>query len=360
MPLKTVLKSLLAGRWKSFLVFLSLFVTILSIFLVSAISNGVVGMYSSMLREGGDIIITQSGIADTFFSDVDRKLAKKIAKIAGVKQVRALIVGASPVGDMPIVAVYGVGTNLLPKYRLVQGRYPKRGEVLLGSSIAKELGKSETVQIAGKSFKVSGIYASRNGFENGGVVMRIEDAGDIFHKSASMLLVDIDLKADAKRIIPRIEALSPKIAVKTTDSFTSNYNQFKIIKKSSLVISGVAFVMGLIAIASILSVTVMQRREEFGILKAIGIGSKRIAAMILTESLLLTFLAYLCAYGAAVLLLDVIRHIDSLHGYVSGEIDPVLAFWVFVASVAMSTLGSLAPLFTALRVDPATLVQKGN
>ncbi len=105
MPLKTVLKSLLAGRWKSFLVFLSLFVTILSIFLVSAISNGVVGMYSSMLREGGDIIVTQSGIADTFFSDVDRKLAKKIAKIAGVKQVRALLFPSDPASRLWIALV---------------------------------------------------------------------------------------------------------------------------------------------------------------------------------------------------------------------------------------------------------------
>ena len=358
--IKTVLKSLLANRGKSMLLFLSLFVTILSIFLVSAVSNGVVGMYSSMLRKNGDIIVTQSGIADTFFSDVPRNLAEKIVKIQGVKQVRALIVGASPVGDMPIVAIYGVSTNLLSKYHLLNGDYPKRGEVLLGSVIAKELGKSKRVKIAGKSFKVSGIYASRNGFENGGVVMPIEDAGAIFHKSASMLLVDIDLKADAKRIIPRIEALSPKIAVKTTDSFTSNYNQFKIIKKSSFVISGVAFVMGLIAIASILGITVMQRREEFGILKAIGIGSKRIAMMILLETLIVAIIAYICALGAAKVLLEVIKHIDALHGYVSGVIDPVLAFWVFVASVAMSALGSLAPVFTALRVDPATLVQKGN
>ena len=354
------MKSILVRKSKSFLLFLSLFVTILSIFLVSAVANGVVGMYSSMLREGGDIIVTQSGIADTFFSDVDRSLTKKIARIEGVKQVRALIVGASPVGDMPIVAIYGVSKNLLAKYRPSQGSYPQKGEVLLGGSIAKALGDAKTVQIAGRRFRISGVYASRNGFKNGGVVMRIEDAGEIFHKSASMLLVDIDLKADTKTIIPKITALSSKISVKTTEGFTRNYNQFKIIKKSSFVISGVAFVMGLIAIASILSVTVMQRREEFGILKAIGIGSKRIAAMILTESLFLTFAAYLCAYGTAVLLLDIIKDIDSLHGYVSGSIDPSLAFWVFVASVAMSALGSLAPVFAALRVDPATLVQKGN
>ena len=360
MLFKTVLRYLSAKKGKSFLIFLSLFVTILSIFLVSAISNGVVGMYSSMLREGGDIIVTQAGIADTFFSDVDRKLVKKIEHIEGVKQVRSLIVGASPVGEMPIVAIYGVSENLMRKYHPIEGKYPKNGEVLLGNSIAKELGDTKRVQIAGKDFGISGVYESRNGFENGGVVMRIEDAEEIFHKSASMLLVDIDLKATAERIVPKIASLSSKISVKTTDTFTSNYNQFKIIKKSSLVISGVAFVMGLIAIASILSVTVMQRTGEFGILKAIGIGSKRIAAMILLEGMVVAIVAYAGALFAAMVLLEAIKHIDALHGYVSGTIDPSLAFWVFAASIVMTALGSLAPVFTALRVDPATLVQKGS
>ena len=56
----------------------------------------------------GDIIITQAKISDTFFSNVNINLIeKKINQIKDVKESSALIVGASPVEKLPIVAIYG-------------------------------------------------------------------------------------------------------------------------------------------------------------------------------------------------------------------------------------------------------------
>lgn len=72
-------------------------------------------MYSTMLKSDGDIIVTQAKIADTFFSDVNISLAEKIKNIAGVKEVYALILGASPINDLPIAAIYGVSENRFSK-----------------------------------------------------------------------------------------------------------------------------------------------------------------------------------------------------------------------------------------------------
>lgn len=62
----TPIKALKKNRFKTILIFASMVISISAIFLISTIANGIVGMYSAMLKTDGDIIITQKGISDTF------------------------------------------------------------------------------------------------------------------------------------------------------------------------------------------------------------------------------------------------------------------------------------------------------
>ena len=126
---KNAIKALSSNRLKTFLIYLSLTFSIVSIFLISSISDGVVGMYSSMLKNDGEVIITQAKISDTFFSNVDRTLLPKIKQIEGVHYASAMIFGASPVESLPIVAIYGVSHNRFKGYKLLHGAYPNQNEV---------------------------------------------------------------------------------------------------------------------------------------------------------------------------------------------------------------------------------------
>jgi len=180
-------KALSKNPFKSGLIFSSITIAIMAIFLISAVSQGIIGMYSKMIKTDGDIIITQKGIADTFFSNVDISLIDKISTIKNVKSSYAMIVGASPVGHIPIAGIYGTTQNHLSHYKLSNGEYPKAGQVILGKTIAKQI-KSRTVKIGNKRFKISGVYSSDIGFEEGGVVMNIEDAGKLFSRSSILYL----------------------------------------------------------------------------------------------------------------------------------------------------------------------------
>lgn len=360
MRLNILFKALLSNKIKTALIYLSLLVTISSIFLISAVSGGIISMYSNMLQSDGDIIITQAKISDTFFSNVDTKIIKKIEKLENVQKVSALIVGASPVENLPIVAIYGASINNFPKYKLLKGAYPKKGEVIMGKAIFEQLTNKQKVQIANKKFNISGIFSSDIGFENGGIVMNLSDAGEIFHKSASMILVTCKLPSDNKKVMRKIRAMSKNIEVKSTNSFVKNYNQFKIISKSSFIISFVAFIMGLISIGSIMSITVMQRRDEFGIMKALGISTKKIVLSIMTEGVVIGIASFVSAYLLSNSILFVLKNIEKFQGYINGEINMNLVLYVFITTVFMTILGSLAPVYTALKVDPVTLIQRGN
>lgn len=353
------IKALSANRLKTTLIYFSLTFSIMAIFLITAISNGIITMYSTMLKSDGDIIVTQAKISDTFFSNVDIGLIPKIEKIDGVKKVSALIVGASPVEKLPIVAVYGSSKNRFNNYKLISGRYPESSEVIVGKSIFEKLKNRNEIMIADKKFKVVGVFESDLGFENGGVVMTLDDAGKIFNKSASMLLVNVDISKDIESITKKINSLSDKIDAKSTDSFIDNYNQFKIINNSSYAISFIAFAMGLLGIASIMSITVNERKDEFGIMRALGISSKRIIASLIIESTIVGFFSYISALILSITILYFIKESSAFQGYINGEIDMTLAFGVFVATILMAVTGSAIPAYSASKTDPITLIQRG-
>ncbi|WP_419769815.1 MAG: ABC transporter permease [Candidatus Marinarcus sp.] len=356
--LNQAIKSLKANKLKTLLIYLSLTFSIIAIFLITAISSGIISMYSNMLKSDGDIIITQAKISDTFFSNVELSLMQKIQQLPSIKEVSALIVGASPVENIPIVAVYGVSSNRFKNYTLTQGKYPKNDEILIGEGIFNQLNNKTDITLANKKFKISGVFQSEIGFENGGVVLTLHDAGAIFNKEASMLLANVHLDANIKDTIQQISALSLKIEAKSTTSFIENYNQFKILQNSSNIISVVAFMMGLLGITSLMSITVNQRKNEFGIMRALGISMKRIILSIMFEGFVVAFLSFLSAFFISHAILFIIKNSEQLQGYVNGEITPTLALIVFIASVTMTLLGSILPAISAAKTDPITLIIK--
>jgi len=155
-----MLKSFLRYRYKTLLILISATSAITSIFLITALGNGIINMYASMLKTDGDIIIMQKGVADTFFSDVNRTLLDPIADISGVDSAQGVMVGAGAIGIVPIAGIYGVTQNRLSNYKLIDGRYPKDGEVILGDSIASMLKHPKIVELLGSEFEVSGTLYS--------------------------------------------------------------------------------------------------------------------------------------------------------------------------------------------------------
>ena len=357
--MRHALKALNANRLKTSLIYFSLVFSITAIFLITAISNGVISMYSTILKTDGDIIVTQAKISDTFFSNVNRNLLEKINTLEGVTKSSAIIVGATPVENLPIVALYGVSSNRFSNYALTQGSYPKTNEVLVGKSIYALLQNKNSINIANATFRVSGVFESKIGFENGGVVLPIEDASSIFNKSASMLLITTSLDSNMDNTIAQIKALSNDIEVKSTQSFIDNYNQFKIIQSSSHAVSFIAFSMGLLGIVSIMSITVHQRKSEFGIKRALGIPMQKIVGQIMIESFILGFFSFLSAFFIAHIVLFCIKNSTSLQGYVNGEISSSLAFYIFLTSMSMAIFGAIIPALNASKTDPIILIQ-GN
>lgn len=351
------LKALSKNPFKSLLIFSSITIAVMAIFLISSVSQGVIGMYSKMIKTDGDIIITQKGISDTFFSNVDIGLIQKIDALKDVSSSYAMIVGASPIGHIPIAGIYGTTANHFSHYELTSGVYPKEGEVILGENLAKQFATQE-INIGNKKFTISGVYSSEIGFEEGGVVMNITDAGRLFNRSASFILVSSSPN-EIEPLVEKISRLDGEIEVKTTQNFVKEYNQFKIIENSSLVISTLAFAMGLMGIASVMSMIVNSRKEEFGIMRALGKSRLFIIKNLFFETLIMSISAYLFALILSLGILAMLPHIEMLQGYVNGTLSLSTALYVFASTIFMALLGSLIPAWIASKTDPILLINQG-
>jgi len=352
------LKALKKNPFKSLLIFSSITIAVMAIFLITAVSQGIIGMFSTMIKTNGDIIITQKGISDTFFSNVDILLLDKINKIEGVSSSYGMIVGASPIEHIPIAGIYGSTKNHFLHYKLSKGDYPKSGEVILGENLSKQL-KSQNVKIGNKKYRVSGSYTSDVGFEEGGAVMSIKDAGKLFNRSASYLIVASSSPNKTQTIIKNIQSLDNEIEVKTTKSFIKEYNQFKIIENSSFVISSLAFAMGLMGIASVMSMIVNSRKEEFGIMRALGKSRFFIIKNLFFETLTMSLSAYLFALLLSLGILELLPHIEMLQGYVNGSLSLSTALFVLISTLFMALFGSLIPAWIASKTDPILLINQG-
>jgi ABC-type antimicrobial peptide transport system permease subunit len=117
--------------------------------------------------------------------------------------------------------------------------------------------------------------------------------------------------------------------------------------------------MGLLGIVSIMSITVHQRKSEFGIKRALGIPMRKIVGQIMVESFILGFFSFLSAFFIAHIVLFCIKNSTSLQGYVNGEISSSLAFYIFLTSMSMALVGSIIPALNASKTDPIILIQ-GN
>lgn len=229
--------------------------------------------------------------------------------------------------------------------------------MLLGKSIYENLKNKNEVLISNNKYKISGVFQSDIGFENGGVVLNISDASIIFNKSTSMIMVNSKIDTDIEKLVSKINLLDKNIEAKSTNSFVENYNQFKIIKTSSNVISFISFCMGLLTIASILSITINQRKSEFGIKRALGISMNKIVLQIINESLILGIFSFIIAFGISSLVLYFIKNSSFLHGYVNGEISFEIAIFILFTTLAISILGSIIPALNASKTDPMVLIQ---
>lgn len=136
-------------------------------------------------------------------------------------------------------------------------------------------------------------------------------------------------------------------------------NQGKVLSRISglmLLLTIAALVAAALAVSAVMAATIIERRQEVGLMKSMGAGNGLVASLFLTEAGLLAVAGGLVGFGAGALLAHRIG--QNIFG-ASITVHPVVLAVVIFTALIVTFAGSTGAVRKAMRFDPA-LVLRGD
>jgi len=188
-------------------------------------------------------------------------------------------------------------SQMPPSYEAVDGQMPEplRGGALVGSGLAGQLAvePGNTITVNDSTYRVRGIIEGSGSFFNpvspdNAIVLPREDREDY-----SQVVITADTGAEANQTAMDLKASlngnrGKAVNVRELSDVTENINEFFGFLNAFLI--GLGSISLLVAGVSILNVMLMstvERREEIGVLRAVGFQKRDVLKIMLTEAVLL-------------------------------------------------------------------------
>jgi putative ABC transport system permease protein len=377
-----VLKNLTRRPTRTALTVLGLAVAVGSMIALLGISDNVERAVSeSFQRRGIDLIVMERGKPNQTDSDLDEKLVDRVRNLEGVEQVDAalatLIDLTTPSGQTVPTLCFGwppenFGYNDL---KIVAGRKLAAGDKrksMLGTTRAQELGKGvgDTIQLQGEPFEVVGVFESFTVYENGAVIILLKDAQDLEARPGRISGFSVRVRksadnpdADVEAVRRRIEALTDengrpaRLAVQSVREYTQNMLYIRIVRAMVWMVSVIAVAIGVISMTNTMAMSILERTQEIGILRAVGWTRGRVVRMVLGEAVVLAMLAAAVGTVGAVVATHVLAASPRVSGFIEPGIAPVVALWGFALTALIALLGGAYPALRAARLLPTEAIR---
>jgi putative ABC transport system permease protein len=326
---------------------------------VVTVLQGAIGMFSSILSNGSELIVFERNVSDLFFSDVPASAARQIASWPMVAHADPVLFGVVSSADHPIITCFGITPDdaRLRDASWVAGDRSQFGKekdgVVLGERAADFLGASvgSTVPIGHGVFRVVGLIQTRNGFEDGGVFMPLDAARSFFHKDgSSVLTIKLRRKEDIAAFKRDVKQNYPSLIALEDAEFSRSYSQFKILKATAWAVGGCGLALGGLGVANTMIMSVFTRIREIAILRVNGFSRVQIASIIFGESALIAIAGAIAGLAVGTCALYGLKLVPALHGYIDVTLHPVLMLVVILLALITGIAGALYPSAYAMRV----------
>ena len=280
-------------------------------------------------------------------------------------------------GDYPIL-------DNVNKVKLIDGRFLNMNDIdqekkvaIIGEKVVDELFENDEqivgnyVEINGSFFQVVGVYKERTGgsFESDDSIYipfttyrKINNMGDNIgwmviaaHPEADI----VEVEKDVKTVLKRRHSVHPE-----DERAFGSFNFGEMFKRITGFVSGIKFltwfvgiatlIAGVIAIGSILLITVKERTNEIGIRRALGATPSNVKGMIVLESIFLTLIAgvlgFILSGGILMIINATTQDIDF--PFTNPTVNIPIAVGAILALVVFGSLIGMIPAQRAVKIRP--------
>ncbi|MHB1133698.1 MAG: ABC transporter permease [Chloroflexota bacterium] len=331
-------------------------------FIVSllAMVDGFTVSFTSLISAGqSDLMAEQAKASDISLSTIDERLADRLRLRPEVKHVSRVLLGFTTAPDVQFLMVFGldVREEYIKHYRVREGRMIQRTrEVMIGRGVASGMKKKvgDTIRIGGSSFTVVGIYENGAVMEDAASAMLIKDAQQLFGKPRQVSLLGIGLHdpgrgEESARVL---EAAFPELMIAKSTEATSRMNDFATTYAMLNALIGLIVVVGGIVMTNAMLMSVFERTQEIGVLRALGWRRRRVLGSVLGESLALSLLSGLAGIAIGVGLNSLFLLMPLYGQYLEPTYTPELFLRVLVLALALGAIGGLYPAWRATGLHP--------
>jgi putative ABC transport system permease protein len=377
-----ILKNLTRRPIRTALTVLGLAVAVGSMIALLGVSHNVeVTVAEGFERRGVDLVVLQGGVTDQLSSDLDEKIVDQVRKIPGVDQ-HGVDIGLIQVVDLkrpsgnsiPAVTIGWPPDNfgyddliLLKGRRLVEG---DRRKVMVGHTVADNLKKTvgDSVDLSEQQFEIVGIFKSFSVFENGSIIMLLAEDQEISSRKGrvtgfsirvdkSIDHPDQDVEAVRQRIEEITDDTGKHLSAQTIKDYMQSAWHLTMLKAMTWMVSVIALVIGVISMLNTMIMSVLERTQEIGILRAMGWPKSRIVRMILWEAVVLGLAAATIGALGAVGFTYVLTLFPKVNGFIESGIAPMVIAKGFGLTVLIGLAGAAYPAIRAARLLPTEAIR---
>ena len=285
---------------------------------------------------------------------------RRLPSVAEVSPILRLITMVDIGRTRTTAIVLGIdAASSLARPRVVDGRDSVgRGEVILDRALAARYGArvGDSLQVQGRPFRLVGVSRGTNAVLTQLAFIPLDDARDLlgFRDIASFLLVRAAPSVTPAALAQALQGRLPHTNVFTQEAFAEN--NMEALRGGLLPILETVAALGIAVALAVLSLllygAVLERRESYAVLKAIGASDTYLARLVVLQALSAVgggLLAGIAMYAVAV--------------PVATHLVPVMALslplaslaWVALAVVVMGGAAAVLPLRRVARIHPAEL-----
>ncbi len=331
-----------------------------------SIAAGVRNTASDLIHIGrADFGVFQEGASDLTRSLLPQSLAKRIAATDGVDDVAGIYLRVEEVQGRESTLVVGYDPEEFPARRLVivDGSRPRGEEALVGDAGARTLGLTpgDTVEVEGRRFRVAGLYHSGNRFIDGAVVLPLTTVQSLASRPGEVTTFGVTVtlgrrpadvaKLVEKRVPGAVAVTEPGAVVKVDTSS-------RLIIDAGWIFSVMALIVGGIGVLNTMAMSVFERIQEIGIMRAVGWRKRRIALLILSEAAGIGLIALALGLSLGYLAAELFTSQGSISTLAEPDFTAGVFAWGLAFALGVALIGALYPAWRAVSLRPIEALRR--